>query len=280
MEALKEYTAQESAPTAISIIESVDLNSMKRQVRAITDFQELVHSQFRQDHDFVVIPGTKKPTLLKPGAERLLMLLGVTSEFQVIDQTRDFENGFFQYLVKCIVKKDNHQITDGFGSCNTKEQKYIKQDPYTTDNTVLKMAKKRALIDAALMVGALSDIFTQDIEDMDLNGNSYRQARRRVYTDRDGTITSQQSREIFAAADENRDIVQEVLSAYGYKSSREIKKTDYQKFYQAVTEKAEAKKAADQEPKEAATATDPPIEDLDDLPDFLKDEGEEDEQKE
>ena len=62
MEALKEYTAQESAPTAISIIESVDLNSMKRQVRAITDFQELVHSQFRQDHDFVVIPGTKKPT--------------------------------------------------------------------------------------------------------------------------------------------------------------------------------------------------------------------------
>lgn len=294
MEAIKEYTAQEIAPTAISIIESVDLTRMQRQVQAITDFQELVHSQFRQDHDFGVIPGTKKPTLLKPGAERLLMLLGVTSEFQVIDQTRDFENGFFQYLVKCIVKKDDNQITVGLGSCNTRERKYIDQDPYTTDNTVLKMAKKRALIDAALMVGALSDIFTQDIEDMDLSGNSYRQARRRIYTDRDGTITKKQAQEIFDAADGDEKLVREVMREFGYKSSQEIKKTDFRSFLLSVVEKVNEriykmtkaavaeKNAAEKEAKEAetATATDPPIEDLDDLPDFLKDEGEEDEQKE
>ena len=291
MEAIKEYTAQEAAPTAISIIESVDLNSMKRQVQAITDFQELAHSQFRQDHDFGVIPGTKKPTLLKPGAERLLMLLGVTSEFQVIDQTRDFENGFFQYLVKCIVKKDDNQITVGLGSCNTRERKYIDQDPYTTDNTVLKMAKKRALIDAALMVGALSDIFTQDIEDMDLNG-TYRQARRRVYTDRDGTITKKQAQEIFDAADGDEKLVREVMKEFGYKNSQEIKKTDFRSFLLSVVEKVNEKiykatkaAVAEKKVKEAETAQgapteDPPIEDLDDLPDFLKDEGEEDEQKE
>jgi hypothetical protein len=292
MEAIKEYTAQEIAPTAISIIESVDLTRMQRQVQAITDFQELVHSQFRQDHDFGVIPGTKKPTLLKPGAERLLMLLGLTSEFQVIDQTRDFENGFFQYLVKCIVKKDNNQITDGFGSCNTKERKYIRQDPYTMDNTVLKMAKKRALVDAALMVGALSDIFTQDIEDMDLNRQSYRQARQRTYTDRDGTITKQQAQEIFDAAGGDEKLVREVMKEFGYKNSQEIKKTDFQSFLLSVVEKVNEriykmtkaavveKEAKETEAAKDATTEDPPIEDLDDLPDFLKDEGEEDEQKE
>ena len=37
-------------------------------------------------------------------------------------------------------------------------------DPADQVNTVLKMAKKRALVDAALSVGSLSDLFTQDIE--------------------------------------------------------------------------------------------------------------------
>ena len=38
-------------------------------------------------------------------------------------------------------------------------------DPYTLVNTVLKMAKKRAQVDAALTVASLSEIFTQDLED-------------------------------------------------------------------------------------------------------------------
>src|SRR5690606_29527760 len=41
-----------------------------------------------------------------------------------------------------------------------------KQDKYMLGNTCLKMAKKRAQVDAALTVGSLSDIFTQDLEDM------------------------------------------------------------------------------------------------------------------
>lgn len=42
------------------------------------------------------------------------------------------------------------------------------ENPDITDvfNTVLKMAKKRALVDATLTVTAASDIFTQDIEDL------------------------------------------------------------------------------------------------------------------
>ena len=42
----------------------------------------------------------------------------------------------------------------------------MKADPYSIANTILKMAKKRAYVDAALSVASLSDIFTQDLEDM------------------------------------------------------------------------------------------------------------------
>ncbi len=254
-------------PTALSIIESVNLTKMNRQVQAISDFQNLVQSQFQQDHDFGVIPGTKKPTMLKPGAEKLIMLMGMTSEFSVVDQTRDFENGFFQYQIKCVLKSGGVTITEGLGSCNTKERKYLLQDPYTMDNTVLKMAKKRALIDAALMVGALSDVFTQDIEDMDLNGNSYRQAKQRTYTDRDGVITKKQAEEVFAIAGGDAQLVQDVMKDFGYKSSKEIKKTDYARFMQAVTEKVRAKNTTAETFE--AKPEDPPVEDL---PEFLKDE--------
>lgn len=257
---------QMERPTTLSIIESVNLTKMERQVQAISDFQNLVQSQFQQDHDFGVIPGTEKPTMLKPGAEKLVMLMGMTGEFYVVDQTRDFENGFFQYQIKCALKSGGVTITEGLGSCNTKEKKYIRQDPYTMDNTVLKMAKKRALIDAALMVGALSDVFAQDIEDMDLNGNSYRQPKKRIYTDRDGIITKKQAEEIFAIAGGDAQLVQEVMKDFGYKDSKQIKETDYARFMQAVTEKVRAKKETFE-----AKPEDPPVEDL---PEFLKDEGE------
>jgi len=42
------------------------------------------------------------------------------------------------------------------------------EDIYSQVNTILKMAKKRALVDAALSAGRLSQVFTQDIEDMGL----------------------------------------------------------------------------------------------------------------
>ena len=48
------------------------------------------------------------------------------------------------------------------------EIKQIRTNVADTANTVLKMAKKRALVDAVLTVTGASDMFTQDIEDMDI----------------------------------------------------------------------------------------------------------------
>ena len=44
------------------------------------------------------------------------------------------------------------------------EKKYRTSDPYNIINTVLKMAKKRALIDAVLSATRTSGIFSQDLD--------------------------------------------------------------------------------------------------------------------
>ena len=159
--------ATETVCTGVSLIDNMELDSFAATLNKITRFQEIVKSQLKDGHDYGVIPGTSKPTLLKPGAEKILMLMGLTSEFDVTDSTRDFKDGFFQYQVKCRLYKNGVLITEGLGACNTKESKYIKRDACSIDNNILKMAKKRALVDATLLVASLSDLFTQDTEDMD-----------------------------------------------------------------------------------------------------------------
>ncbi len=221
-------------PNNVSIIDSVNLNEISNKMTRISQFQTLVQKTLKQNHDFGIVPGTKKPTLLKPGGEKILMLLGLRSEFEIVDSTRDFENGFFQYQVKCKLYKDYTLITEGLGSCNTKESKFKKQDPFTIDNTILKMAKKRALIDATLLVSSLSDIFTQDMEDMDLQGTSVEESSKQVYTDTSGNISKAQAKRMFAIADGNTELVKDILRKHGYTSSEEVKKTDYNKICEEI----------------------------------------------
>lgn len=234
-------------PNAMTVVEGLNINKLSSMMRTIVEFQKLVQSQLKQNHDYGVIPGTSKPTLLKPGAEKINMMLGLTSEFEIIDSTRDWDNGFFQYQVKCKLIRNNVVVTEGLGSCNSRERKYAKQDPYTLDNTILKMAKKRALIDATLHVASLSDIFTQDLEDMDLEGESVQQQQEaRYYTDADGTINQKQAKRMFALARGNADIVKRAMSEYGYPEnarSTDVQKVDYEgicnRIEQLVAEKAE-----------------------------------------
>ena len=220
---------------SLSIIDNVSIQQVQATMQKITQFQKVIQSTLRQNHDFGIVPGTDKPTLLKPGAEKILMMMGIRSEFEIVDSTRDWEKGFFQYQVRCKLYKGDLLITEGLGCCNTKEKKYIKQDPYTLDNTVLKMAKKRALVDAALLVASLSDIFTQDLEDMDLEGQQVSN-QKRYYTDHDGTITKKQAKRMFALAKGNADIVRDVLDTLGYKNSTDVKKTEYEKACQLIEE--------------------------------------------
>lgn len=183
----------------MSLIENVEVNEIVGTLNKITQVQAAVQKELKQGHDYDTIPGTSKPTLLKPGAEKLLMMFGLTSEYEIIERIEDYERGIFAYTMKCTLSKGNYKITEGVGSCNSKENKYrwrwvkegdlptgidkssLKQrsnrwgkveyqiendEIYSQANTILKMAKKRAQIDATLTVASLSELFTQDIEDM------------------------------------------------------------------------------------------------------------------
>ncbi len=210
---------------SLAIIDTVEIQQVQATMSKITQFQQVIQKTLHQGHDFGIIPGTDKPTLLKPGAEKILMMMGLRSEFEIVDSTRDFEKGFFQYQVRCRLLKGDMVITEGLGACNTRERKYLKMDPFTMDNTVLKMAKKRALVDASLLVASLSDVFTQDIEDMDLNGQQT--GGQKVYTDQDGTISKAQAKRMFAISHGNADLVRKVLTEYGYEKSEQVRKIEY-----------------------------------------------------
>jgi hypothetical protein len=211
------------------MIDDMSIQQVAQTMQKITQFQKVIQQTLRQNHDYGVVPGTDKPILLKPGAEKILMMMGLQSEFEIVDSTRDFENGFFQYQVRCKLFKGDMLITEGLGSCNTKERRYAKQDPFSIDNTVLKMAKKRALVDAALLVASLSDVFTQDLEDMDLEGQQV-SSRKKYYTDQDGTISTAQAKRMFALAEGDQEIVRQILDKYGYQSTKDVKKIDYDKM--------------------------------------------------
>lgn len=238
---------------AVSIIDSVDISEISATMNKIGQFQHMVQSQLKQNYDYGVIPGTQKPTLLKPGAEKILMLLGLCSEFEIADSTRDFKTGFFQYQVRCKLLKSDTLITEGLGSCNTRERKYLKLDPYTLDNTVLKMAKKRALVDAALLVGSLSNLFTQDLEDMDLTGEKVSN-QKRYATDQDGAISKAQAKRMFAMSKGNAELVRQVISKRGYQRSDQVKKIDYEAICSEIEQLAKDPKG------EAAEKTGSPTE--------------------
>lgn len=179
-----------------------------------------------EDAHYGVIPGTKKPTLLKPGAEVLCSIYGLRPDFI---PTLEAGDGVTTPTLRVTMRCELHLgdiagpvVAVGYGSANSWERKHryrrgeracpacgvvgqiikgkdeygggwlcwakkggcgqkfpdgaaeIEQqqvgdvanpDPYDLENTLVKMAKKRAHIDAALTGTASSDLFTQDLEE-------------------------------------------------------------------------------------------------------------------
>lgn len=181
---------------ALSIIDTVEIDNIATTMNKIAQMQAVVQKTLKNGQDYGEIPGTNKPTLLKPGGEKICMLFGLNPEYDFLQTTEDYEKEFFSYNIRCTLYRNGQAVAQGVGSCNSKEKKYrfmnvdvvpenyIGYQEETTDkygrvrykinntdvcslvNTILKMAKKRAFIDAVLQVASLSEVFTQDLEDM------------------------------------------------------------------------------------------------------------------
>ena len=127
-----------------------------------------VSAQMKKGIDYGVIPGTSKPTLLKPGAEKLCRLFSLRPGYQLIHFISDFEQPLFFYHYRCTLVRQGEMVGEGDGSCNSREKKYEAQKYKIFDltNTICKMAQKRALVAAVLSSCGASAFFTQDMEDM------------------------------------------------------------------------------------------------------------------
>lgn len=76
--------------------------------------------------DYGVIPGTDKPTLLQPGAQLLLQLIGAVPTFELIERVEDWDRRFWHYVVRCrlISRATGEVVAEGLGSCNSREPRY------------------------------------------------------------------------------------------------------------------------------------------------------------
>ena len=222
----KEIKTMDNQNIGTSLIENIEIANFAQTLTKISEYHALLKTHLTEGHDYGSIPGTSKPVLLKPGAEKILMLMGLTSEFDIVDSVKDFEAGIIQYQIKCKLYKNGTLVAEGLAACNTKEKKYAKANPYDLDNTVLKMAKKRALVDAALLVGSLSQIFAQDIESTGATPQP-QTATQQPAPAPGAAISEAQRRRMFAISNGNADLCREVCAKYGYKHSKDIKKADY-----------------------------------------------------
>jgi len=148
-----------------------------------------------------------KPSLLKPGAESLLEFYAYAGVIKEQQEKKDYDTGFYDItvIIQILDKATGRIVAEGVGSANVYEARYryrwvykneipvgtdvagLKTRKFTSKkngqeytqyrlenddlfslwNTVLKMAKKRALVDGALQATRSSGIFTQDLEDME-----------------------------------------------------------------------------------------------------------------
>jgi len=156
-----------------------------RQTRKVIEIKEKV--MVKNVH-YGVIPGCRKPSLLKPGAEKLCAAFRLEPEFETTsredpNRTMTWEKwdhkgkkevsgttqGYIDYDSACtLVHIPTGEVwaRKVGGSCNNFETRYRSLNPYDVKNTLEKMAEKRALVAAVLIGTALSDLFTQDLEDL------------------------------------------------------------------------------------------------------------------
>jgi len=159
-------SSNSSIPTDVFPDFAVSLEEANARIKM---FQQYVREHMVEGEDYGVIPGSTKPTLFKPGAEKLNAIFGYAPRVEISNRVEDWDKGFVSYEVKVsLINKRTGQIeAEGLGSCNSRERRYARQDAAGIANTVLKMAKKRAVVDATLSATRASGLFTQDLEDLD-----------------------------------------------------------------------------------------------------------------
>jgi hypothetical protein len=92
-------------------------------VAQVTKIQRVMEATMKAGDHYGVIPGTDKPTLLKPGAEKLCLTFRLDPQYEV---TPTSDGAHLTVMSRCTLYHipTGNRMGSGMGSCSTKESKY------------------------------------------------------------------------------------------------------------------------------------------------------------
>lgn len=191
--------------TEETYLEVPGMRSVEQVLRHKYRIQQIMEAVLQQGvHYGPPYEGSDKQTLLLPGAHTLTSTFGLTPKFDIEDLS-DLAAGYVRFRIKArIYSISGIYLGEGVGECSSTEEKYqweyalndahyeatdpadrriaFKKDKRAPDgiktvkqvranfadksNTVLKICKKRALVDGVILVLDCSDIFSQDLEEL------------------------------------------------------------------------------------------------------------------
>ncbi len=171
---------------------------LQSRMRTILDVMANV---LEESKDYGKIPGTDKPTLYKPGAEKLMLTFELAAAEPHVDDLSTPDEIRYRLRVP-IEAADGRVIAVGIGEASSNEEKYrwrrpvcdeefaetpehlrrekwfkgfqnkpaykgkqIRTSPADVANTILKMAHKRGFVHGTLLATGASSVFNQDLED-------------------------------------------------------------------------------------------------------------------
>lgn len=132
------YEPQQDVGLTMAVTTEVAMTRLK-------ELQQFVKEVMVEDEDYGVIPGTNKPSLYKPGAEKLCEIYGLAPMVEVTQRVEDWDRGLFAYEVKTslVSKRTGQVVATGVGSCNSMEGRYRWRDsqracPKCKNETIIK----------------------------------------------------------------------------------------------------------------------------------------------
>jgi hypothetical protein len=105
--------------------------SVKQAVERKEMMNQFITGVMREKEDFGTIPGAgEKKVLLKPGAEKLCSIFGLTPQYTtdslIEDWTGENHGGeaMFYYAYKCALSRGGRFMGEAIGSCSSRESRY------------------------------------------------------------------------------------------------------------------------------------------------------------
>jgi hypothetical protein len=164
-ESAGEGTGEEPAGDDLTAERMEELVETTAAIRAL--LARYIRATFKPGLHYGVVPlagqENSKPTLLKAGAEMVCLLFGWRARFSadlpVLQMYGPGTTGTFA-LVCELIDRQGHVVGQGRGVAE------LRETSMTSANMAVKMAEKRAYVDAVLRAAGLSQYFTQELEDM------------------------------------------------------------------------------------------------------------------